>query len=164
MRFTPYIDDNGTNSVALPFCVASRHMKLPLHGSSEDYPTLTSLAMPNESISFNVMSMARTLDADGNAPYNASEPHANDNRFTYTYTNNGDGGNSCTPYGFDTSIRRMHIRTQVHPHDPNYMGPFRSDANGNFQSGEDDCKPMYLDIKVDVDSPVRVTLHHCRHH
>ena len=25
MRFTPYINDNGTNSVALPFCVQSPH-------------------------------------------------------------------------------------------------------------------------------------------
>ena len=38
--------------------------------------------------------------------------------------------------------------------DTNYMGPFRSDTDGNFHSGDDDCKPMYLDIKVDVDGPL----------
>ena len=164
MRFTPYINDNGTNSVALPFCVASRHMKLPLHAESEDYPTLTTLAMPNEGISFNMMSMSRTLDGDGNAPYNAGEPITSNHHFTYTYTNASDGGNPCTPFGFDTNTWYTEKAAYgewncISGHkytimDPNYMGPFRSDADGNFHSGEDDCKPMYLDIKVDVDGPL----------
>ena len=76
MRFTPYINDNGTNSVALPFCVSSRHMKLPLHGSSEDYPTLQSLALADGGggVSLLMMTTARENDGDGNAPYNAGEP------------------------------------------------------------------------------------------
>ena len=164
MRFTPYVNDNGTNSVALPFCVASRHMKLPLHGDVDDYPTLQTLAMPNEGISMQMLTTARSNDANGNAPYNAGEPKTDDNTFLFTYTNNGDTGNPYSPYGIDTNTYFTEKAANgewnsVSGHkytvmDPNYMGPFRSDADGNFHSGEDDCKPMYLDIKVNVNGPL----------
>ena len=164
MRFTPYINDNGTNSVALPFCVASRHMKLPLHGSAENYPTLQTLAMPNEGISFNSLTTARENDTNGNAPYNAGEPVTSGNNFTFTYTNNGNADNPYSPYGFDTNTFYTEKAAygewnSISGHkytimDPNYMGPFRSDTSGNFNSEENDCKPMYLDIKVDVDGPL----------
>ena len=164
IRFTAYVNDNGTNSVALPFCVSSRHMKLPLHGSAQDYPTLQSLAMPNEGISFNMLTTARDNDAAGNAPYNTGEPDTSNNNFTFTFTNNGDASNPYSPYGFDTNTFYTEKAAygewnSVSGHkytimDPEYMGPFRSDADGNFHSGEDDCKPMYLDTKIDVNGPL----------
>eukprot|EP00750_Incisomonas_marina_P008973 INCI15757.2.p1 GENE.INCI15757.2~~INCI15757.2.p1 ORF type:complete len:124 (+),score=3.65 INCI15757.2:145-516(+) len=86
-----------------PFCVARRHMKLPLHGSSTDYPTLQTLAMPNEGMSLNTMTTYRNNDGNGNAPYNAGEPVTSDNNYTFTYTNNGDATNPCSPFGFDTN-------------------------------------------------------------
>ena len=164
MRFTAYVNDNGTNSVALPFCVSSRHMKLPLHGDAKDYPTLQTLAMPNEGISFHMMTTARENDGNGNAPFNAGEPVTSGNNFKYTYTNNGDAGNPYSPYGFDTNTFYTEKAAygewnSVSGHkytimDPNYMGPFRSDTDGNFHSGENDCKPMYLDTKIDVNGPL----------
>ena len=120
--------------------------------------------MPNEGNSFNMMSIARTLDAHGNAPYNAGEPNTADNHFTYTCTNDGEGGNPYSPYGFDTNTWYTEKAAygewnSVSGHkytiiDPNYMGPFRSDADGNFHSAEGDCKPMYLDTKIDVNGPL----------
>ena len=164
MRFTAYINDNGTNSVALPFCVSSRHMTLPLHGDAENYPTLQSLAMSDEGISFNMMTTEQSLDAAGNAPYNAGEPVTSDHNFTYTYTNNGDATNPYSPYGFDTNTFYTEKAANgewnsVSGHkytimDPGYMGPFRSDADGNFHSAEGDCKPMYLETKIDVNGPL----------
>ena len=164
MRFTPYVNDNGSNSVALPFCVASRHMTLPLHGDADNYPTLQTLAMPDEGISMHMLTTSITKDADGNAPYNAGEPKTDANNFLFTYTYNGDEGNPCSPYGINTNTYFTEKAANgewnsVSGHkytvmDPNYMGPFRSDADGNFHSGEDDCKPMYLDIKVDVNGPL----------
>ena len=164
IRFTAYVNDNGTNSVALPFCVSSRHMTLPLHGSAQDYPTLQSLAMPNEGISFNMLTTARDNDGAGNAPYNAGEPDTSNNNFTFTFTNNSDASNPYSPFGYDTNTYYTEkaaygVWNSVSGHkytimDPEYMGPFRSDADGNFHSGEDDCKPMYLDTKIDVNGPL----------
>lgn len=38
--------------------------------------------------------------------------------------------------------------------DENYRGPYRKSEGNGFVSNEDDCKPMYLDLKVDVDGPL----------
>ena len=164
MRFTPYVNDNGTNSVALPFCVASRHMELPLHGDADNYPTLQTLVMPGEAISMHMLTTARSNDANGNAPYNAGEPKTDANNFTFTCTSNGDATNPYSPYGFDTNTYFTEKAANgewnsVSGHkytvmDPDYMGPFRSDNYGDFHSAEGDCKPMYLDIKVDVNGPL----------
>ena len=164
MRFTAYVNDNGTNSVALPFCVASRHLKLPLNGDPEDYPTLQTITTANQGVSFNMMNTARDNDANGNAPYNAGEPDTSADNFTFTYTNGDDVRNPYSPYGFDTNTFYTEKAAygewnSVSGHkytvmDPDYMGPFRSDADGNFHSGEDDCKPMYLDTKIDINGPL----------
>ena len=154
------------NSVALPFCVASRHLKLPLTGDPSNYPTLQTIAMANDGVSFNMLNTAKSNDANGNAPDNAGEPKTDANNFLFTYTNNSDDGNPYSPYGFDTNTFFTEKAANgewnsVSGHkytvmDPDYMDPFRSDADGNFNSGEDDCKPMYmyLDIKIDVNVPL----------
>ena len=38
--------------------------------------------------------------------------------------------------------------------DENYRGPYRKNSSLEFMSDENDCKPMYLDAKVDVAGPL----------
>ena len=168
MRFTPYVNDNGTNTVALPFCCANRRIVWPVEyvidpDSDElTYPTLQSIANTGgDGISFNMLTTARSNDAKGNAPYNAGEPVTSGDNFQFSYTEgtapNSPFANSLYTYYTENAATGEWNSISGHKYtimDPNYMGPFRSDTAGNFHSGEDDCKPMYLDIKVDVNGPL----------
>ena len=162
IRCSAYVNDNATNSVALPLVCANRQIIFPvIYGDSDvvNYPTLDSLLNTGgDNISWKSLDFSDAMD---DAPYNAGEPDTSGDNFQFTYHEgtapNSPFGNSLYTYYTENAKNGEWNSISGHKYtvmDPNYMGPYRSDTNGNFNSGEDDCKPMYLDLKIDVNGPL----------
>lgn len=104
---------------------------------------------------------------DITAPYNPMEPSTNSDQFKFEY---GDpytqDGPSVMSNPFNDNLKTNFNENAYNGSwnyasgykyillDENYKGPFRKNNTGGFWSGEDDCKPQYMDVKIDVNGPI----------
>lgn len=84
MRFIPYVNDNGWNTVALPFVGSNREVSYDLkYYTDADYPKYPDLAV-FQSTSFIPM-YANVTNVNGVSPVNAGEPFTDENAFEFMY-------------------------------------------------------------------------------
>ena len=176
MRFSPYVNDNGVNTVALPFASANREVIFPLSMQGDDkFPEMTGLSTlkkegdvtdPDNYIPFDYLPMRAFVDNgdDNNMPTNALEPIYNDFfQFDYNPPSSDITQIPCTPFG--KNLKTIYTEKPVHGSwnsvsghkytilHPNYLGPFRTDED-TWASGENDCKAMQMDVKVELQAPL----------
>ena len=176
MRFTAYVNDNGYNTVNLPFAGFQKDCKYPLRYASNEnaYPALDNLEVKPGSTwdDCDIIPMkAYTDNTDGIAPVNAGEPKATNDtdvlgvisqmHFEFTYGEwdgilNGYGSNLKTYYTQPASEGSLNTISgrKFTLLDENYLGPFRKDDQGNFNTEDEDLKPMYMDLKINVNGPL----------
>ena len=153
MRFIPYVCDTGWNTVALPAVCANKDITYPL--STKGFPSLDfndnlkfvlpqgSLgndSFPYDANSFNTEGWFWFDYEDGTDSIWAS-PYKNNMKTLYTEKPAQGSWNSITGHKYTIL-------------DENYRGPYRKNSSLEFMSDENDCKPMYLDAKVDVAGPL----------
>ena len=166
MRFIPYVCDTGWNTVALPAVCTRKNLTYPLSYSNNAYPEIQNL---DNNQWFYAASACRAYDDNG--AFNEGELDTYEGGYTTAYNFNYSDSQDddarrwwSSPYG--SNLRTLYTEkpadgswNSISGHkytvlDSNYKGPYRSDANGSFFSGEDDCKPMYMDVKLDVNAPL----------
>ena len=164
MRFSPYVNDNGINTVALPIVCSNVNIEYPLTYNNQNvnkWPELDDTHTNTDAnLTWNGISVAQTNPNDNTAPYNAMEPVTAGEEFVFSYGGNvwhSAFGSNCKTYYTENAAYGEWNTVSGHKYtlmDPNYRGPFRSDDQGNFHSAEGDCKPWYFDLKVDVNGPL----------
>ena len=168
IRFTGYVNDNGQNTIALPFVGTDQDFTYPLKNVGDDWPRLEGLKYAktggDENVNFKTASASITNADDTTAPYNALEPNTGTNYYEFKYFGivAGDGmqspfHNNLKTYYAEKPSNGTWNSVSGHKYtliDENYIGPFRKDDKGNFWSGEDDFKPQYFDVKIDLNAPL----------
>lgn len=161
IMFVPYLNDNAReNTVALPFTGSTNPLnpttddKLEYQENNNSYPRLDNLE--NQTFITPTVSKDATGDDNEISPINPNEMDYG-NMFIFSYTYSGTGDKICSPHG--TNVRTLYTAsgstraTFGHRYvvlDSSYLGPYKKDTDGNFWSGEDDCKPMELPIKIEI--------------
>lgn len=161
LKFIPYLNDNAReNTVALPFTGGTTTVNPtssnPITYNEDNYPHLDNL--------HNMKFVPPTVSKDNDqnmAPYNSNEMDCTD-MFNFSYDNNdpenGDKIFSPRYKNVRTLYTKSGTRRSVFGEkyillDESYLGPYRKTniGDGNeFWSGEDDCKPMEMSIKIDI--------------
>lgn len=174
MRFTAYVNDNGYNTVNLPLVGFEENCKYPLRYGTNVYPALDNLQVKQGETwnDFYVKPMkTHTDNTDGIAPFNAGEPRATNEtdlfgiisnmNFEFTYGDwdgmlNGYGSNLKTYYTQPASEGSLNTISgkKYTLLEEGYLGPFRKDDQGNFNTEDEELKPMYLDLKIDLGRPL----------
>jgi hypothetical protein len=158
IRFAPYVNDNArANTVALPFSgftnnvVVSKDTPLIYDGNTVCYPNLNEL--DNNSVIYPQIYKTVT---DNELIFNSGEMIATD-LFHFSGHFGDEGQSICSPKNnnIKTLYTKSGTKNSTYGHkyvilDGGYRGPYRSDNQGNFFSGEDDCIPQNLDIKIDL--------------
>lgn len=158
-RFVPYLNDNArANTVALPFTASTNTVKL---GTSEDeilYYQDGTICFPNVDFLDGFTLIKPTIYdtiTNNELIYNSGEMHTDIFKFSGEYTQNGDIG--CSPAGNNVKTLYTKSGTKASTYgtkyvvlDDKYRGPYKSNNSGGFNSGEDDCKPLNFDIKIDL--------------
>ena len=182
IRFTAYVNDNGYNSVALPFVGANDDLYVidendnfsyPKYiyttGNAYNYPELDDMAAVVSDSIDRPFEFIRTLAWSepqvGVSPVNAGELRTDQDQFHFSY----DSGGTTMYSPFYNNVRTVYSEkcangswNSVSGHkytlaDKSYKGPFRDSTDPSGQSNQfngPELQPMYLDIKVDVNAPL----------
>ena len=160
MRFIPYVCDTGWNTVALPAVCANKDVTYPL--TAVGFPKLDF----DENLKFVLPqgSLTNTSDSD-NFPYDANSFNTT-GWFWFDYEDATSSNASVWASPYKSNMKTLYTEKPAqgswnsitgHKYtilDENYRGPYRKSDGSGFVSSENDCKPMYLDLKVDVDGPL----------
>ncbi len=154
IRFSAYVNDNArNNTVALPFTGGNERVEYPLTYKLDVYPAIGVL----DGITFIPPEVSKTNVDNYTAPFNANEPVTSDSFFQFSYDYDDSATRICTPYSqnvktlyTESGSKRFTFGHRYTVMDENYLGPYRKNDTGDFWSGEEDCKAMNFDVKIDV--------------
>jgi len=173
-RFVPYLTDMGRNTVSLPPVCCNTNWEYPQvyyasNTQAGNYPLMENFIVnEGEDNQYYLKWIGMVTTQDGpnatTAPYNMLEPRTEENDFEFSYGNIGSGedkfyspfsstlktnfseGSYLGNWNYGSGFKYILL-------DENYNGPFRKNEL-EFWSKEGDCKPQYLDVKVDVNGPI----------